>query len=250
MVAIIIPTWNNLRYLIEIVRSIKEKTCGVDYRIICVPNGCSDGTEQWLLKNEIEFVPMGAQAGFVKATNAGLEQVDPGEHVLFLNDDTKITDPYWLARMLSQFDDGEVGAVGPTSNFILGTQDFRYNNLPMAHEAPFLIGLCMLIRSEVFAKLGKLDESFGIGTNEDLDYSLAIREAGYKLIVDRTVFVWHFGSRSLVRVAPDGNLDGIQAATRETLVAKWGQPKVSAMFQEMHAIIGLSKSLQLEGVGC
>lgn len=243
-VAIIIPTWNNLRYLIEIIRSVKEKTRDVDYRLIVVPNGCNDGTEQWLLKNDVQFVPMGAQAGFVKATNAGLALVEPDEHVLLLNDDTKITDPYWLKRMVDHFDDPGVGAVGPTSNFILGTQDFRYNNLPMAHEAPFLIGLCMLIRSSVYEKLGKLDESYGIGTNEDLDYSLAIRELGYKLIVDRTVFVWHFGSRSLMRVAEGGNIDLIQFPTRETLKKKWGEERVSSMFREMHAIIELSKSLQ------
>ncbi len=243
-VAIIIPTWNNLRFLVHTILSLKERTEGVDYRIICVPNGCNDGTVQWLQKQGIEFFELGAQAGFIKATNAGLRLVEPGEHVLLLNDDVKITDPLWLARMVEHFQDPTVGAVGPLSNQVLGVQHFTLNNLPMIHEAPFLIGFCMLIRAEAFAQIGLLDESFGVGTNEDLDYSLLLRKAGYQLIVDRRVFVFHVCSTSLLRVAKDANLDTIQKPTRETLIAKWGNNKLNAMFREMEAIQALSRSSQ------
>jgi GT2 family glycosyltransferase len=236
-VAIIIPTWNNIQYLTMTIRSLRERTDGQDYRLIVVPNGCTDGTWHWCQKEGIETVPFNQSIGFVKATNAGMEKVQPGEHVLLLNDDVRITDPGWLFTLTRMLDEN-VGAVGPVSNFVMGSQDFRWDNLPRVHEAPFLIGFCMMISEKAFARVGKLDEAYGIGTNDDLDYSLAIRKAGLKLLVNRGVFVFHYGARSIMRV---GNYDQIQGETRKALVAKWGERAVSDMFQELEKIRVASK---------
>jgi hypothetical protein len=41
----------------------------------------------------------------------------------------------------------------------------------------------MLVKKEVIDKIGGLDERFGMGGNDDLDYSIRIKEAGYRLKV-------------------------------------------------------------------
>jgi GT2 family glycosyltransferase len=237
-VAIVIPTWNNIQYLVQTIRSLRERTVGVEYRIIVVPNGCTDGTYAWLEKEKIESVPFGESVGFVRATNAGLGKVQESEHVLWLNDDVRITDPGWLFTLVRHFEDEKVGAVGPVSNFVMGTQDFRLDNLPLVHEAPFLIGFCLLVRKEAFKKVGLIDDRYGIGTNDDLDYSMSLRDKGYKLLVDRNVFLWHYGARSIVRKA---DYDKLQLGTRELLKQKWGSEKTTALLYEMKKIVDQSR---------
>lgn len=247
-VAIVIPTWNNLQYLIQAVRSLKQRTKTVhEYRLIVVPNGCTDSTQLWLNQEKMPFKELPKNAGFVVSTNVGLDQVEPDEHVLLLNDDTRITDPDWLDVMVEMVERPEVGAVGPVSNYVMGVQDFRLDNLPDEHEAPFLIGFCMLIKNEAFKKVGKLDEAFGMGTNDDLDYSMSLKEAGYKLLISRKVFVWHYGARSIYRLGKKGQdtqeiYDELQVPTRETLKKKWGVEKTAAMLLEMRGIIAVSKT--------
>ena len=51
-----------------------------------------------------------ATGGIWKSTNAGLGMVKNGEHVLLLNDDVRITDPLWLARLVDDLEQDGVGA--------------------------------------------------------------------------------------------------------------------------------------------
>jgi len=46
-----------------------------------------------------------------------------------------------------------------------------------------LIGFCMLIRREVWEKVGGMDEDFGLGFFEDDDLCVRVREAGFQLVM-------------------------------------------------------------------
>jgi len=63
--------------------------------------------------------------------------------------------------------------------------------LPPLVESKYLIGFCVVIRREILDKIGGLDESLPGG--DDLDWSIAIRNLGYKLVIRRDVFVHHHG---------------------------------------------------------
>jgi len=173
--------------------------------------------------------------GFIKATNQALAQVERKEHALLLNDDTQITDPFWLQRMVhiletERLDDKSIGAVGPTTNYVLGEQMVTFNHeRPLLQSAKFLIGFCMLVRNDVLKRTGLLDERFGVGMNEDLDYSMRIRNNGYALAIARDVFVLHYGSQSMNRLEIDAATQ--EAVTRQMLVNKWGYEEVNELFQ-------------------
>src|SRR5690606_1903157 len=59
-----------------------------------------------------------------------------------------------------------------------------------------LVGFCLLIREEVVAKVGYLDEQFETGNFEDDDYCVRVLRAGYRLCVDEGSFVFHYGSKT------------------------------------------------------
>ncbi len=231
---IVIPTWSNARCLIACIESLFDLTDEANYRVVVVDNGSTDETKDYLAdaqkrhSSQLIVHRNETNLGFVKATNQGLGYAEPGENILFLNDDTQIVDPLWLARLESNLNN-EIGAVGPVSNFVMGFQQVGLSpNIPhRTHVANFLIGFCLLVRADAFAKVGKLDERFGYGGNDDLDYSIRLREAGYKLLTDRRVFVLHYGAKSVSRI---GGYDKVEKDTRPLLVEKWGKAKVDALF--------------------
>mgnify|MGYP002813254346 CR=1 FL=1 len=235
MNTVIIPTWSNVQYLPGCLESLFDLTESVDYRAIVIDNGSTDDTVQYLADvrkrhPNLTVIRNETNLGFVKATNQGLNQVQPGENVLLLNDDVQVTDPLWLRRMEDDLGD-DIGAVGPVSNFVMGLQQIGLSpQIPKPrHFTNLLIGFCVLIRSDVFQKVGLLDERFGMGGNDDLDLSIRIAEAGYKLMVERRSFILHYGAKSTGRMGEEA-YKKMDADTRKELVAKWGQAKVDTLF--------------------
>jgi SAM-dependent methyltransferase len=64
--------------------------------------------------------------------------------------------------------------------------------------AKFLIGFCLVLDSEKFREVGLLDETLPGG--DDLDLSIRLRKAGYKLVCDKTAYLHHIGSQTGNRV--------------------------------------------------
>jgi len=86
-----------------------------------------------------------------------------------------------------------------------------------------------------------LDERFGLGGNDDLDLSIRIRKAGYKLLINRRAFIFHYGSRTLLQEDVFDGWEGIKREderTRVLLVEKWGQETVDELFTMPEGIQG------------
>lgn len=229
MITVIVPTWNNVEHLKLTLDSLLKTTQDCLYRVVVVDNASFDGTPDYLasLGEQVTTVRMDHNEGFVRGVNAGLRHVQTGEHVLLLNDDTFILDPLWLKRLATRLVE-DVGAVGPVSNFIMGPQKMELNGqYPLLHDVKFLIGFCLLIRADAYRVVGTLDERFLMGGNDDLDYSIRLRRAGFRLAVDRSTFVYHYGARSISRI---GGYAKVERETRPLLVEKWGQDVVNELF--------------------
>jgi len=57
-----------------------------------------------------------------------------------------------------------------------------------------LVGFCMVMRREVWEKVGPLDPIYSPGNYEDDDWCLRAIEAGFKLGFAHDVYVHHYGS--------------------------------------------------------
>ena len=94
----------------------------------------------------------------------------------------------------------DVGAVGPASNAVLRWQSMGLDARPY-HEVSALSGFCFLTRKEIIEKIGLLDESLFGG--DDIDYSIRIRDANYKLVCCRKSFVYHYYAQTGKKLHPD-----------------------------------------------
>lgn len=230
MITIVTPTSNNVQVLIRCIESNRDLTRDIEWRMVVVNNGSTDGTHDYLTDvcsrdSRITVLDQTTNLGFIGGTNAGLATVEPGEHVLLLNDDTQVTDPDWLVKLRACFDDSLVGAVGPVSNYASAWQaaSISYQVPKLIHSAQVLIGFCMLIRNVAFQKVGLLDDRFGDNQFEDYDYSFRLVDAGYKLLIRRDTFILHYGSQTTNR---NGDMGKKLARGKQILINKYGEQRL------------------------
>lgn len=200
-VDIVIVTWNNLNVLDRCISSIMQNT-GEPVRIIVVNNGdqCFDVPPE----SGVIVLQQEKNLGWTHGVNAGVRWAlanDPAPFIMWLNDDVQILphDFGWLTKMLNCFQlDPKIAIVGPTSNNIMGFQTTNYIKLPPAVETTFISGMCVLARRSVVEEMGPLDACDAGG--DDLDYSMRLSKAGYKICICRRAFMLHFCSVTGKRV--------------------------------------------------
>lgn len=201
-ITIIIPTYNNREYLYPCLRSMMQRiaTEGM-FRIIVVNNGHKESCD-WIGSDLVTVITPNKNLGWEGGLQEGLKHTN-SNLVLFANDDIFIptSSSNWLHKMVEHFRDPKVGAVGPGSNVVMGNQNI-WSELPYdTFLAKYLIGFCMMVRRSALDKAGGIDATLPGG--DDLDLSIRLRKAGYELVVDRSVFVYHHGFKTGTRLLGD-----------------------------------------------
>jgi GT2 family glycosyltransferase len=243
--SVIVPTCNALDYTRLCVESLLTNT-DVRHELIFVDNGSTDGTPEYLQglardHKRVRVILNGDNLGFARGCNLGLAAAH-GRHLVLLNSDTVVTGD-WLERLLKVAEaNPRAGLVGPVTNNISGLQKLEsvgYDEESLAGLGEFaaaeasrhdgeiertlrLTGMCLLIKRELLARIGGLDEIFGLGNYEDNDYCLRAHLAGYECLVARGAFIHHFGSRSFAAAG----IDYLAQIRRQWSIfkAKWGIP--------------------------
>lgn len=248
--SVIVPTCNALDYTRLCVESLLTHT-DQRHELIFVDNGSTDGTPEYLQglardHKRVRVILNGDNLGFARGCNLGLAAAH-GRHLVLLNSDTVVTAD-WLERLLELAEDRpRAGLLGPVTNNISGVQKLdrvAYDQDTLDGLGAFaaaeaaahpretertlrLTGMCLLIKRELLARIGGLDEVFGLGNYEDNDYCLRTHLAGYECLVARGVFIHHFGSRSFAAAG----IDYAAQIQRQWAVfkAKWGIPAGTPM---------------------
>lgn len=234
LTSIVIPTYNKVDLLRECIASIRIHTPPSDYELIVVDNGSRDGTVDYLRAERIPFISLPANEGFPVACNRGLA-VAVGDALMVLNNDV-LVGPRWLEQLVACLNRTEdVGIVGPVTNYASGRQQcpvpfttleemasrFSRENKGKVEEVKRLVGLCFLFKRQVMETIGLFDEAFSPGHYEDDDYCYRARQAGYKLLVDWSTYIFHHGSASF-REQDQSALDRLIAENRQKFIDKWG----------------------------
>lgn len=217
---IIIPTYDNQEYFDPCVESIiKTGTLANFARLIVVNNG----------SQKIEPPPSPAlrvvkpekNLGWEGGLKIGVENSD-SEFVCFQNDDTLVprcSDGIYR-RMVSLFADPSVGAVGPVSTSSIGWQNIFMPDEPRTIiEVPYLIFFTVVVRRKYLDEVGGIDPKLPGG--DDIDLSMRLRKAGYKLLVDPESFLVHYGYKTGERVHGPPDVRG-----------GWNSPKMSDMINK------------------
>lgn len=236
MVTIIMPVYNQLEFTKQAVESLQKFTNKDDYELIIVNNASTDGTKEYLqylcnINKNISYLDNKENYGWIKALNQAYPLIN-SEFVLWANNDILFEED-WLPRMLKRFEDEKVGMVGPTSDYVAGLQSVTCNIQGLKTEkVKFLIGFFLMIRRDLMERIGQVDEWFGQGGGEELDYCIRVRQVGYELVIARDVFIKHFGSKTLRPYV--GNTDEAYILYCEEkdnmLKEKWGDEVIKDLY--------------------
>lgn len=209
-----------------------------DYTVYVIDNNSSDETCD-VIQSEYAWVTLlenDENLGFAKGNNVAIKQAlkDGCTHVVLLNQDTVVEENF-IEAGIESLTDKNVGFTSPKllykSNKTIwwaGSKIFRKSELMMrpffqiathvskkapdseaftgAFETDYIPGTSLFTRKDVLKKVGLLDESFFM-YSEDVDWSLRAKKAGFKLhyfsdtvVLHDTPFGKEGGRPSLARI--------------------------------------------------
>jgi len=238
--SIVIVTYNNAEYTRLCLSSIYKKTIYPNFEVIIVDNASNEETIKCLQSFEVEHENIqilynARNEGFARANNQGIALAH-GDTIVLLNNDTIVT-KVWLSRLINPLRYPEIGLVGSLTNGVSNEAHVEMPFTSLAALDEFAIEIakesanvltpikmlamyCMAGRRDVFQQIGALDEQFGIGMFEDDDYSLRVRQAGYRITVAEDVFIHHFG-RAGFKILGDERYLALFEENRRKFEAKW-----------------------------
>ncbi|SMB96660.1 Glycosyltransferase, GT2 family [Thermanaeromonas toyohensis ToBE] len=238
LVSVVIPVCGNLE-LTRLCLETLEVFTRPEHEVVVVDNGSADGTEEFLAEaaeaGKIRLIRHERNLGFAKAVNDGIA-VARGRYVVVLNNDVILT-PRWLDNLLYCLEAvAGAGMVGPVSANVSGIQrvDADFSSLEELlafadiwnrpdpakwFETERLVGFCLVVKREVFDRIGLFDGRFGLGNFEDDDLCLRARLGGYRLVVAGDTYVHHVGSATFRSLGLD--YAGLMRVNARKFARKW-----------------------------
>lgn len=226
-VSIIIANRDHVEDLRSCISSIIEKSTYENYEIVVVENNSEEADTFSYYKElsenpKIKVVTFESKGAFnySAVNNFGVKSSD-GEYVLLLNNDTRVITVNWMEELLMYAQRPDVGAVGAKlyygnktiqhAGVVLGLGAHRtaghshygqhrenlgyMGRLCYAQNVSAVTGACLMVKRELFDRIGGLEEEFAISLN-DVDFCLKLREMGLLNVFTPFAELYHLESVS------------------------------------------------------
>lgn len=235
-VFVIIVNWNGKKDTQTCLSSLANiKKRNMDFHVVVVDNGSVDDSVA-RIKNTypwVTVIPTGKNLGFTGGNNVGITYAlgHQADFVWLLNNDTFVDSN--ILDVLRAFRDPKVGICGSKIYFAPGHEFHHdrytereqgrvfwyaggvvdWDNMYASHrgvdevdlgqynreeETQFVTGCSMMIRKNVFEKIGMLDDRYYLYL-EDLDFCLRAKKAGFTLHYVPSSVLWHVNAGSSSR---------------------------------------------------
>jgi len=169
--SIVIPTYNNCeKYLKPCIDSIIKYTDMNNVELVVSANGCKDNTKQYLFYlasaiPNLKAVWHDEPIGFARATNAGIKAAT-ANRIILLNNDTVLLERA-KNKWLEMLDTGDISGV--------------WSQYSPITKRRFAVFFCVMIDRKVFDAIGLLNEEYGVGGCEDIEFCYQAEQAGFKI---------------------------------------------------------------------
>lgn len=253
LVSIIIPVFNQIEFTYRCLVSIQKYTNNVPYEVIIGDDLSFDGTKYLEgYVNNINVCRNNENTGFLLNCNNAAKQAR-GKYILFLNNDTEVTEN-WLSSLVDLIESDEtIGMVGSkfvypngilqeAGGIILSDgsgRNFGRNDDPTksqynyVRDVDYISGASIMISQKLWKQIGGFDERYIPAYCEDSDLAFEVRKAGYRVVYQPKSVVIHYeGISNGIDVNNTSGLKHYQVKNNAQLKEKWKdvlkeQPKPS-----------------------
>ena len=231
-VSVIILNYNGLANTLDCLNSLKKcQTQGNQVDFIVIDNNSSDGSKKVLgTLDNIHLIPNPQNLGYTGGNNTGIRYAlrSKPDLILILNNDT-LADKNLIVNLINaarnadiispkiyfaknfefhkdRYKKDELGRViwyagGKIdwSNVIgrhAGVDEVDKNQYDTRSPVDFATGACMLIKRQVFEKIGLFDEKYFLYL-EDMDFCVRAKKAYFKIIFEPKAILWHKNAGSV-----------------------------------------------------
>jgi GT2 family glycosyltransferase len=211
--SVIIPVFNKVEFTFQCLRSLVREVDFGETEVIVVDNASADETPELLshFGSFVRVIRNDENRGFVDACNQGAA-VARGRYLVFLNNDTVVL-PGWLTALVETAErDETAGAVGSLFLYPDGRiqeagagvwsngEAFHYGwgrspedrRFTFAREVDYCSGASLLVRRELFERLGGFDRRYAPAYYEDTDLCMGVRSLGYRVVYQPHSRLYHF----------------------------------------------------------
>jgi hypothetical protein len=258
LLSVIVVSWNTCDVLRACLRSVDTWLPAASYELIVVDNASQDGSADMVAREfaHAHLLRQTHNLGFGAGANLGMAAAH-GDLFLLLNSDALLVDGSLgeLAHTL-RAQPADVGLLGPRLMLPDGRLQVSARRFPSlgrlllselwlhrllgrpaaaerllghhwdhasAREADWLVGACLLLRREVFARTGGFDASIFL-YGEEVEWCRRVRAAGYRIAFRPEASVRHLNHRSAERLFGDsGRLDRC-VLSEQQLLRRWQGP--------------------------
>ena len=223
-VSVVIVTYRSMKEIPGCVESLRKQS--VPTEIFLVDNASPDGTGQMVAEYAERFDNVHAilnreNVGLAAGNNCLLGQCS-GDYVLVLNPDT-VLQPDTLERMVRFLDEhDDVGVLGPKCVYEDGTPHVSFHRhwgilhvlawriIPYRftrriydlfsslefQDVLFVSGACLLIRREIFEKIGGYDPEYFLTVEDAIDVCIRANRTGSRVVFLPEAQIVHYTGRS------------------------------------------------------
>jgi len=213
LLSIVICVYNRFDLLERCLDAIPKAATTFPYNIVCVDNASTEENGFYSKRDDITLIRNKENLGFPKACNIGARR-KTSPLILMLNSDV-ILEPNSLDILVKEMDDPKTGVAGMLLVFpenaeglnagirpplkvqhigletnIHGKWIHQFIGWSSDHEKVLaqrnvyaVTGAALLTRRVLWNKIGGFNEDYGLGTFEDVDLCLSVRELGYNIVV-------------------------------------------------------------------
>lgn len=253
-VSVIVPVHGKWSYTRQCLRFIAGHIVSVPFEVIVVDDASPDDSAERLAACPgVRLVRAEHNLGFVGACNLGARHAR-GEHLFFLNNDAQVTES-WLDILMDTMDsDDRIGLVGAKLVYPDGRLqecggivwrdgsgwNYGRNGEPGASEnnvlrdVDYCSGAAILVRTELFQRVGGFDTRFSPAYYEDTDLAFSIRAAGFRTVVQpRAAVVHHEGVSHGTDIG--SGVKKHQELNRRAFAEKWAETLAAEHLPEASA---------------
>lgn len=237
LVSVLVVTFNKAEHTLQCLRSLAEER-SVPFEVIVVDNASSDETGALLARLEGATILRNEQnLHFIQGTNQAAA-ASRGKYLLLLNNDAYLQQGALRALVGATESRPDVGAVGAqlvwpdgrlqeagsilcndASAFGYGRGDdpdrgpYRYRR-----EVDFCSAACLLVRRDLWDRLGGFDSRYEPAYYEDVDLCMGLRSLGYRTLYEPRARVIH---NEYTSSDPD-NAISLMRRNQPAFAEKWG----------------------------